>query len=60
MKGKHKKNLEEGGRKGGLVSANKPLVNLPNPSSMIDKIDVREKLASVARYDRKLQSYFDI
>lgn len=42
------KNLEEGGRKGGLVSANKPLVNLPNPLSMIDKIDVREKLASVA------------
>ena len=50
------KNLEEGGRKGGLVSANKPLVNLPNPSSMIDKIDVREKLASVAGVSGKTYS----
>ena len=50
------KNLEEGGRKGVLVSANKPLVNLPNPSSMIDKIDVREKLASVAGVSGKTYS----
>ena len=50
------KNLEEGGRKGGLVSANKPLVNLPNPSPIIDKIDVREKLASVAGVSGKTYS----
>lgn len=50
------KNLEEGGRKGGLASTNKPLVNLPNPSLMADKIDVREKLASVAGVSGKTYS----
>ena len=42
------KNIEEGGRKGGLVSAHKPSVNLPTPLTVEKKIDVRAKLAKTA------------
>lgn len=49
-------NLKEGGRKGGLISINKPSVNLPTPLSVEDKIDVREKLASVAGVSGKTYS----
>ena len=50
------KNIEEGGRKGGLVSTHKPSVNLPNPLTVEKKIDVREKLASVAGVSGKTYS----
>ena len=51
-----KENLKEGGRKGGLVSVKKPLVNLPNPLTVENKMDVREKLASVAGISGKTYS----
>lgn len=51
-----KENLREGGRKGGLVSVKKDLVNLPNPLTVENKMDVREKLASVAGISGKTYS----
>ncbi len=40
-----KKNIEEGGRKGGLITQNKPLSNLTNPLS---SINTNKKLADIA------------
>ena len=40
-----KKNLEEGGRKGGLIAQNKPLSNLTKP---LNSIDTNKKLADIA------------
>lgn len=51
-----KENLREGGRKGGLVSVKKDLVNLPNPLTVENKMDVREKLASVVGISGKTYS----
>ncbi len=40
-----KKNLEEGGRKGGLIAQNKPSSNLTKP---LNSIDTNKKLADIA------------
>lgn len=40
-----KKNIEEGGRKGGLITQNKPSSNLTNP---LNSIDTNKKLADIA------------
>lgn len=40
-----KKNIEEGGRKGGLITQNKPSSNLTNP---LNSIDTNKKLANIA------------
>lgn len=40
-----KKNLEEGGRKGGSIAQNKPLSNLTKP---LNSIDTNKKLADIA------------
>lgn len=40
-----KENLSTGGRNGGLTTQNKPLVNLPNPST---SVNTSEKLAQIA------------
>lgn len=39
-----KKNIEEGGRKGGLTTQNKPSSNLTNP---LNSIDTNKKLADI-------------
>lgn len=45
-----KENIENGGRKGGLIAQNKPLVNLPNPSN---PFNTSEELAKVANVSEK-------
>lgn len=45
-----KENLVNAGRKGGLSTQNKPLVNLPNP---IKSINTSEKLADIAGVSEK-------
>lgn len=45
-----KENLVNAGRKGGLSTQNKPLVNLPNP---IKPINTSEKLADIAGVSEK-------
>lgn len=45
-----KENLSTGGRNGGLTTQNKPLVNLPNPST---SVNTSEKLAQIAGVSEK-------
>lgn len=45
-----KENLSTGGRNGGLTTQNKPLVNLPNPST---SVNTSEKLAQIAAVSEK-------
>lgn len=40
-----RENIEEGGRKGGLITQNKPSSNLTNP---LNSIDTNKKLADIA------------
>ena len=42
-----KKNIEEGGRKGGLANSSKPSQNSSKASSIDNNIDVRAKLAKI-------------
>lgn len=46
--GQAREKIENGGRKGGLITQNKPLVNLPNPSTPFNTSEELAKVANVS------------